>query len=139
MTNALNVATLTWSADTTETFETSESFALPGWAETDVAGARWHMQARDVASDRAFVLDFDTVGSPPTIVVNSVATGAGVDANGNAILGVTATLTFTQSADAVAQIAAGSYVCALKIICADGTKSIVANGTITLTQGPTRE
>jgi len=132
-----SIAQIVWACDQSETFKLSERYLLPGWTIDELAGVRWHAQARDQVTG-ALLLDFDSASNPPTIIMAPLIDGAGLDATGTPIPGLSVDLSFRQSEATVAQVPDGIYPISIKMITPDD-KTIIAAGTVTCTLGPTRE
>jgi hypothetical protein len=101
MATTAQVATLAWTCDQSETFDVSESIALPGWTTGYLAGGRWLMQARYPLNNPQAALNFDSNAGDGSLTQLSVASGAGLDSLGNPIAGVTVALEFQQAEDVV--------------------------------------
>jgi len=132
-----NIAQIVWACDQSETFGVSFRFILPGWTMAELAGVRWHAQARD-ANTADLRLDFDSAANPPTIIAGPLIDGAGLDATGAPIPGVSVDLTFSQLDTTMTQVPDGIYPISVKAI-TPTDKTIIAAGTLTCTLGPTRE
>jgi len=130
------VATLAWTCDQTETFMVGEDVQLPGWSAADLIGGFWTAQARSPVDNPLAALTFDSRDGS-TIVQGAVTDGAGTDSSGVTIPGATVSLTFRQPDAAVRLAVAQSYPISVKFTAADGTKTIVAAGTLYIVQGPT--